>query len=382
MYHAFGSLLPLVGRQARSLTVLTIGVVLAHGALLHGAPTPSTVAVLGGVPDNRPFSTRTIAVALAPAIVAPAARAPAVSDQRQAEGSSETRPRKVSASEFEAKVSQTPVERAQTAPENIAEGEPLAVETVQLANATSNLSAADTAYLPPPTPIVSAAPAAVASSTVTPRRFVMPSSTRLKYAVKGEVKGFPYSVNGELLWQHDGKNYEARLEYSHFLLGSKVQTSKGEMTAQGLAPTRFGDKYRSEVAAHFERNKGKVTFSANTPDVPLQTGAQDQLSVFLHVAGMVGGDPDLFLPGTKISFQAVGPRYSEQWAFVVGPSDMLDLPGGRVKALRLTREPTAEFDTKGEVWLAPEMDYLPVRIRLTQANGDFVDQLWKSSEKP
>jgi hypothetical protein len=84
----------------------------------------------------------------------------------------------------------------------------------------------------------------------------------------------------------------------------------------------------------------------------------------------------------KLSFQAVGARYAEQWAFVVGGNEMLDLPGGKVKAMRFTREATAEFDTRGDVWLAPEMDYLPVRIRLTQANGDFLDLLWKSTEKP
>jgi len=210
----------------------------------------------------------------------------------------------------------------------------------------------------------------------------VPGPLRLKYGLKGEIKGIPYSASGELLWLPDGRNYEARLEISVFLLGSKVQTSKGEITAQGLAPTRFGDKYRSEVAAHFERSKGKVSFSANTPDVPLQPGAQDQVSVFVQLASMVGADPDQFVPGTKISFQAVGPRYSEQWAFVVGATEMLDLPGGKVKAMRLTREPTAEFDTRGDVWLAPEMDYLPMRIRLTQANGDFLDLLWKSTEKP
>jgi hypothetical protein len=83
-----------------------------------------------------------------------------------------------------------------------------------------------------------------------------------------------------------------------------------------------------------------------------------------------------------VHFQAVGPRYSEDWTFVVGSPEVLELPGGKVKALRLTREATAEFDTRGDVWLAPEMGYLPVRIRLSQANGDFIDQQWAATEKP
>ena len=87
------------------------------------------------------------------------------------------------------------------------------------------------------------------------RKFAIPASARLKYDVKGEVKGFPYHVNGDLLWVQDGKTYDARMEISHFLLGSRVQTSTGQLTSHGLEPTRFGDKVKSEVAAHFDRVK-------------------------------------------------------------------------------------------------------------------------------
>ena len=41
-----------------------------------------------------------------------------------------------------------------------------------------------------------------------------------------------------------------------------------------------------------------------------------------------------------------------------------------------------EFDQKVEIWLAPQLAYLPARTRITDANGDFVDQQWKSTETP
>ena len=50
---------------------------------------------------------------------------------------------------------------------------------------------------------------------------------RLQYDIRGESKGFPYSSNTELLWVNNGKTYDARMEISHFLFGSKVQTSSG-----------------------------------------------------------------------------------------------------------------------------------------------------------
>jgi hypothetical protein len=204
----------------------------------------------------------------------------------------------------------------------------------------------------------------------------------MRYKVHGVVKGFQYYVNGELLWLHDGKTYDARLEISHFLLGARVQTSKGQVTVDGLEPLRFGDKVRSEVAAHFERQKGRVSFSANTPDAPLQALAQDQLSVFVQLAAMFAGDPGRMQAGLSLPFQAVGPRSSENWVFQVGPTEILKLDAGPLPAVGLVRERTGEYDTRVELWLAPRLDYLPARIRLTQSNGDEVDMQWISSQKP
>ncbi len=212
--------------------------------------------------------------------------------------------------------------------------------------------------------------------------YLVPGSTRLKYEVSGRVKGFGYHVSGELLWLHDGKTYDARLEISHFLLGSRVQSSKGTIAATGLEPLRFGDKVRSEVAAHFERAKGKVSFSANTPDVALLSLAQDQLSIFVQLAAMWGGNATRFVPGMQLPFQAVGPRSAEDWVFVVGPTERLKVEGRDLVAVKLLRERSADYDVRVELWLAPALDYLPARIRLTQSNGDEVDMLWRSTEKP
>ena len=226
--------------------------------------------------------------------------------------------------------------------------------------------------------------AATAEIDTSPTRWslLLPGSTRLRYKVNGVIKGFNYYVNGELLWLHDGKTYDARLEISHFLLGARIQTSKGQVTLDGLEPLRFGDKVRSEVAAHFERPKGRVSFSANTPDAPLQALAQDQLSIFMQLAAMFAGDPNRIKPGMPLPFQAVGPRSSENWVFQVGKSEILKLDAGPVPAVALLRERTGEYDTRVELWLAPQLDYLPARIRLTQSNGDEVDMQWISSQKP
>jgi hypothetical protein len=235
----------------------------------------------------------------------------------------------------------------------------------------------------PAVPAAESAPeTAVPAETVRPPAHTLPGSQRLKYTITGEVRSLTYHASAELLWQNDGNAYEARLEVGAFLLGSRVQTSTGRITAEGLAPKRFSDKVRSEVAAHFERDKGKVIFSANTPEVPLQPGAQDQLSIFVQLASLLAGEPERYPPGSAIEMQAVGAREADSWRFTVDGPELLHLPGGDQATVKLTRAPRQTYDLTVELWLAPALGYLPARIRLTQNNGDFIDQLWRTSEAP
>ena len=212
--------------------------------------------------------------------------------------------------------------------------------------------------------------------------FKTPDAALLKYQVQGKAKGFDYWASAELLWKQDGQDYQARLEVSAFLLGSRVQTSQGSLGAEGLMPARFSDKTRSELAAHFQRDKGIISFSANSPDAPLLKGAQDRLSVVLQLGALLAGDPTRFPPGTMLSFQTVSQREAEVWQFLVEKEELLQLPIGDVSAIKLNRKHRRDFDQHIELWFAPSLGYLPVRLRITNANGDMVDQLLSETEKP
>lgn len=190
---------------------------------------------------------------------------------------------------------------------------------------------------------------------------------------------FPIPVQGELLWRNQGGTYSARLFYGVFGL-SREQTSRGHITATGLAPERFSDKYRSELATHFHHAEHKISFSANTPDAALLPGAQDRLSVLLQLGGLLASAPEHYPPGSTVSIQTAGPRDADVWLFSVVASAALDLAGQATPTVKLERNPRRPYDQKVEVWLAPDMRYLPVRIRITDANGDNVDQVWVASE--
>lgn len=228
---------------------------------------------------------------------------------------------------------------------------------------------------PPPAPPEAPPPAPAAPIT-------LPGSVRLLYDVSGQVKKMDYTARSELQWLQDGASYDLRFEVSLFLVGSRAQTSRGKLSELGLAPLRFSDKTRSERAAHFDYEKGRVTFSANSADAALVPGAQDRLSVFIQLGAMLAGNPGAYPAGTTIARQTVGPRDSEQWEAVVVGNEPLRIQGEEVDTVKLMRAPAKEFDSKVELWYAPSMGYLPVRIRLTQANGDFADMQLRATETP
>lgn len=242
---------------------------------------------------------------------------------------------------------------------------------------------APAAPTPPAPPAPPVKPAAAPEPRPTVARF--PGAIRLQYEGRGQEKGYiNYYGSAELVWQQDGAQYETKLEISAFGIRLRTWTSKGSLDpAAGLLPTRFGDRPRgAEVAVHFQRDKGIISYSNNHPDLPLQAGAQDKLSALLQLGVMAAGTPELLRPGRHLQFQATDANRAETWDFAVSPPENMELPGGTQIGIRLVKEPTAEFDQKIEVWLAPDMEYLPVRLRITESNGSFSDLLWRKSQKP
>ncbi len=272
-------------------------------------------------------------------------------------------------------VAEAPAAPAAEQPTPVAEPEnsqlAVATPTVQtLAASASPTVAASTATLP----------AGPATTLVTSIK--LPASIVLQYKMTGGSKGLNYHASAELGWKKNFGEYDAYMKVSAMFLGSRTMTSVGSVTEAGLAPTRFADKFRNEQAAHFDTEKRKITFSANTPDAPWVEGAQDRVSVFMQLAGMLAAKPADFPQGSEITIYTVGPRDADTWTFVVDTEEKLQLPAGEFATLKLTRKPRREFDQKVEIWYAPSLGYLPVRNRITQQNGDFIDQSLSDVVRP
>ncbi|MES2787342.1 MAG: DUF3108 domain-containing protein [Pseudomonadota bacterium] len=238
------------------------------------------------------------------------------------------------------------------------------------------------AAAPASQPAEAPAPAAPAAPSASAAALSIPGSIKLNYKVFAIYRGQERQLNGHLHWRHDGTHYDARLEMSVPLLGTRSDHSVGRITPEGLAPERYASQGRSEEATHFDRHRGRIVFSSNKPDTALMAGAQDRLSVLLQLAALAGGNPGGFQQGNSVSIQTAGPREAEPWIFTVDGQEQLELPGGSMAAVKLTRVPRKPFDQKVELWLAPGMDYVPVRVRLTNANGDSFDQQWSGTDTP
>jgi len=381
----------------RALVFITALVLALHWLVLSGVPLAWDSPAQ---PSRQVFSTRSIAPAPPPPTVAP----PGVTAVPVA--APQPAPRKKAPSP-----KRPPAPAAQDRPEPAPTAAPVAeaeapsdtgAATTTVASATPEAPANDAAPAPAPAASAPAAPAEPAtedtqtgtgvdirppggtgrSAGAPPPPVRMPAPTRLAFDVNGQAKKFAYSARAELLWQHDGNRYEARQEISAFLVGTRTQRSVGTVTEQGLLPEKFSDKSRSEQAAHFDYAKGRVTFSANTPDAAAGPGVQDRLSLFIQLGAMLAADPGRFVPGTQITLTTVSARSADRWTFTVEGPETLDLPAGSTPALKLLRLPRKDYDQKAELWVAPGLGYLPVRIKLTQANGDFADLLLRASGPP
>ncbi len=256
---------------------------------------------------------------------------------------------------------------------SVAPADPSASTTAAAMDAASAPSAPASAGVPTPLPLPKApAEPLVADPTLPPAE--PPPSMRLMYEVAGRVKGINYNAAGSLDWQNDGARYQAHMVVRAFLAGGREQTSVGELGPTGLVPERFGDKSRTERAAHFDGRQQRIRFSNNAPDAPWIAGGQDRLSVFMQLAALLQARPDAYPPGTVVSLQVAGPGDAEVWRFEMGTEETLSLPAGELRARRVTRTPRKPFDTQTELWLAPALNHLPARLRITQHNGDHIEQ--------
>jgi hypothetical protein len=358
-----------MARPRLRLALLAAAVLAVHVGLLVRWRLPAPPAPM---PGAMRFETRSVAAAPSPASTADFK--PKVAGSRS--GIARAAPEKI------AKLSQA---EAPAAPAELPRATVDAAVALPQAHAggaaPTSLATAETTAAPP-AEAASTGPTGAASVSSGAARLAIPAPVRHRYRVTASVRGFTAEGEGELVFRHDGRQYEAQLELRAPLLRTRTQRSSGHITAEGLAPARFSDRSRSEEAAHFQRDAGQVSFSTNRPAAALEAGAQDRLSVLLQLAALIGGEPSKYPPGSALRLQTAGTRDAAEWEFRIEAQEELVLLGTPQPTLRLSRAPRHEYDQQLVLWLAPGLAYAPVRVRLTSANGDWVEQHWSGADRP
>ena len=274
------------------------------------------------------------------------------------------------------------------------EESPVLPKSEQPSEALPNLSqqappTEEVAPLPPETVAVTNAPLPPPSNALTAKPGDFPPNIQINYKLTGQERGLTYHASGSLKWQTQAtpnapsptpapKAYEAELRVRAFLVGSRVWRSTGILTENGLSPVRYSDSGRGERAAHFDTTQNKISFSGNTPGVALQPGAQDQVSLFIQMAATVAAKN--FKLGSELNVQTATARDAVNWVLTFKSEELIEVDGKQLATQRWVCLPRGKFDSQIEMWLSQSHGGLPVRIKITQVTGNFIDMEMRDAE--
>ncbi len=221
----------------------------------------------------------------------------------------------------------------------------------------------------------SAEPAAAPASAA--EAFQWPTSTRLTYELTGNYRG---EINGDaqVEWVRVGTHYQVHIDISLGPLISRRMSSEGELVGDRLLPSRY-----DEVTKVLFREPRRVTILMGPDEIVLATGTrleraagvQDAASQFIQLAAMFSTRPDLLQEGGTIEVLLALRNRVGAWVYdVLGQEDVWT-PFGSLQTyhLRPRRVVSGGNELSAEIWFAPQLRYLPVRLRIRQDAETFVD---------
>ena len=269
----------------------------------------------------------------------------------------------------------TALPAAPDAPASAAQAAASAAEDPAAASAevTAAASAAAAAAASAPT-APAPSPSAAASSADPAFVHTWPRNTRLAYKLSGNYRGELHG-DAQVLWQREGTRYQAVVQMDLGLLLSSRFTSQGAITEQGLHPEVYEEQVRQRRRGV---RIGEDVRLNNGERVPRPNAVQDAASQFVELGHRFATGQLKLEPGGQVNFWLARPGGVDEWTYDVVGEETLNLPRlGAVPAVHLKPRPLAKprGSIVAEIWFAPSLQYLPVRIRITQGADSYVDLL-------
>lgn len=197
-----------------------------------------------------------------------------------------------------------------------------------------------------------------------------PPPTRLSYAITGHWRG-PLYGSGSLVWQRDGGRYELTLSGSALIWFS--YRSIGRIDGDWLAPQRYEERVINRVkTVEFHRGQQLLGFSAIPGMVPLRPHVQDSASLLMQLAHLLATEPQAFRNGGSITFAVARPTGMTDWTFRISGLEPVSTGVGSLQCWHVRRESTNPDDLGVQIWLAPQLQNLPVQIRLQRSRDSYL----------
>ncbi|MBB4846197.1 hypothetical protein HNP55_004751 [Paucibacter oligotrophus] len=212
-----------------------------------------------------------------------------------------------------------------------------------------------------------------------------PPSTRLSYELTGNYRG---AVTGQaqVAWIRQGSRYQVHLEVGvgpvFAPLLSRRMSSDGVLGPNGISPRRY-DEDTKFILGELRRLsllfQGDSLRLADGREEALAAGSQDAASQFVQLTWLFLTGREQMRPGLVLELPLVLPRRQYRWRYEVLGEELLPTPMGALATWHLRPSVVASGgDLTAEVWLAPSLQYLPVRIRIRQDEKNFVDLMLKA----
>lgn len=206
-----------------------------------------------------------------------------------------------------------------------------------------------------------------------------PPSVLLRYDATGTKDGRASYGRGSIAWRNDGPHYSVEGKAKVLVFTVLNFTSQGDLDGNGLSPELYTEQtgFKSATNTHFNRERNVVSFSASTTTYPRRGGEQDRGSVIWQLSAIGRGDPAQFRAGAVIDMFVAGVRDGDIWRMQVQGEEDVTLPIGQLHTWHVVRMPKpGSYEDRVDIWLAPQHEWYPVRVRYTEPpsrGGDFID---------
>lgn len=208
-------------------------------------------------------------------------------------------------------------------------------------------------------------------------RAAMPAAVRYVYrTTNSEIRIATGTTVVDWSLTEDGR-YELRLATR--AIGTLVLEllSQGWLRDFGLAPDRYTETRarRAAESANFDWNGRRITFSARRHERALVFGTQDRVSFQIQLMLLGQAQPQLFRRGAELVMWMAGRDDLAEYRFRSTGRDKTVTGIGTLEAVRLERIAAREGEARIEVWLAPSLSWLPVRLRFTDRLGRVTESV-------